>query len=232
MQNFSNLNNQNNNAMQIFMMSIFGNDYYNTIYPNNNNFNNNNNNPNNYNNNNFNFNNNNFNNNNFNNNNFNFNNNSNIFNSNNFNNNNFNNKNFNFNNQNNNNPNNNAYYQNIYNNYFSNDNNSWKIGYIANKTPANTPKNPTPDQLYNCVFKTTQGFTFNIPFSAKRTINDLVQTFFKRVDREDLINKNVISMLFNASKIPFKSKDKIINLFRNNINPIIMVLDVQNLIGA
>lgn len=39
-------------------------------------------------------------------------------------------------------------------------------------------------------------------------------------------------MLFNAAKIPFESKDKIISLFRNNINPIIMVLDVQNLIGA
>ena len=196
MKNFSNLNNQSNNAMQIFMMSVFGNDYYDTLYPNNNNFNNNN------------------------------------YNNNNFNNNNFNNNNFNFNYQNNNNANNNAYYQNMYNNYFPNDNDSWKKGYIVNQTQSNTPKQPTPDQMYNCVFKTTQGFTFNIPFNAKRTINDLVQTFFKRVDREDLINKNVISMLFNAAMIPFKSEDKIINLFRNNINPIIMVLDVQNLIGA
>ena len=154
------------------------------------------------------------------------------FNNNNYNNNNFNNNNFNINYQNNNNVNNNAYYQNKYNDYFPNDNNSWKQGYIVNKTPANTPKQPTPDQMYNCVFKTTQGFTFNIPFSAKRTIKDLVETFFKRVDREDLINKNVITMLFNAAKIPFESKDKIISLFRNNINPIIMVLDVQNLIGA
>ena len=170
MQTFSNLNNQDNNAMTIFMMSVFGNDYCNTQYPNNFNFNNNN---------------------------------------------------YNFNYQNNNNANNNAYY-----------NNSWKQGYIVNIRPANTPKKPTPDQMYNCVFKTTQGFTFNIPFSAKRTIKDLVETFFKRVDREDLINKNVITMLFNAAKIPFESKDKIISLFRNNINPIIMVLDVQNLIGA
>ena len=186
MPNFSNLNNQSNNAMQIFMMSVFGNDYFNPFYPNNNNFNNNN----------------------------------------------YNNNNFNFNYPNNNNVNNNGYYQNMYNNYFSNDDNSWKIIYITNKTPGNKPKKPTPDQMYNCVFKTTQGFTFNIPFNAQRTTEDLIQTFFKRVDREDLIKKNAISMLFNASKIPFNSKDKIINLFRNNINPIIMVLDVQNLIGA
>ena len=86
--------------------------------------------------------------------------------------------------------------------------------------------------MYNCVFKTTQGFTFNIPFSAKRTIKDLVETFFKRVDREDLIDKNEIVLLFNASKIPFYSENIILNLFKNNINPIIMVLDTKNLIGA
>ena len=62
MQNFSNLNNQDNNAMTIFMMSVFGNDYNNnTQFQNNFNFNNNNfnNNMNNNNNNNININNNN-----------------------------------------------------------------------------------------------------------------------------------------------------------------------------
>ena len=109
--------------------------------------------------------------------------------------------------------------------------NNWMMGYTAfNKDDATQiPVNP---QMYNVVFKTSEGQKFNIIFSENRTVEDLIETFFKRVDREDLINKNVITMLFNAAKIPFESKDKIISLFRNNINPIIMVLDVQNLIGA
>ena len=191
--------NQNNNAMEIFMMSVFGDDYYNTRYVNNNN--NNNNNPNN-----------NINNNYYKNFNSNYNNN------------------YNNNYQNNNNFNNNIYYQNLYNGYAGN-NNFWKHGYNTSITQ-NTPKIPAPEQMYNCVFKTTQGFTFNIPFNGKRTTQDLVLTFFRRVDREDLFKTNEIALLYNASKISFESEQQIIQLFKNNINPIIIVMDIKNLIGA
>ena len=176
--------NNNQNAMEVFMMSVFGSDYYNTKYLNNNKFNNNN-----YNNNN------------------NFNNNYNNFNH--------------FIN----------YNQNPYMNNEITNNDFWKHGYNT-QSQQNIPQNPSNDQIYNCVFKTTQGFTFNIPFNAQRTTEDLIQTFFKRVDREDLFGKGAVFFLHNASRINHSSKQPIIKLFKTNISPIIMVSDVQNLIGA
>ena len=123
------------------------------------------------------------------------------------------------------NQNNSNYINNFYHQY------DWRDSYNI-VTKQNTPKKPEPEQMYNCVFKTTQGFTFNIPFNGKRTTQDLVQTFFKRVDREDLFKTNEIALLFNASKIKFESNQPIIQLFKTNINPIIMVIDTKNLIGA
>ena len=166
--------NNNQNAMEVFMMSVFGSVYYSTKYLNNNNFNNNN-----------------------------FNNNYNNFNN---------------------------YYQNPYMIY-ANNNDFWKKGY-NNISQQNIPQSPSKDQMYNCVFKTTQGFTFNIPFNAQRTTEDLIQTFFKRVDRLDLFGKDAVFFLHNASRINHGSKEPIIKLFKTNISPIIMVSDIQNLIGA
>ena len=146
-----------------------------------------------------------------------------------FNNNNYNNNN-NFNNNFNNNYNNFNHFINYNQNPYIN-NDFWKHGYNT-QSQQNIPQNPSNDQIYNCVFKTTQGFTFNIPFNAQRTTEDLIQTFFKRVDREDLFGKGAVFFLHNASRINHSSKQPIIKLFKTNISPIIMVSDVQNLIGA
>ena len=158
--------NNNQNAMEVFMMSVFGSDYYNTKYLNNNKFNNNN-----YNNNN------------------NFNNNYNNFNH--------------FIN----------YNQNPYMNNEINNNDFWKHGYNT-QSQQNIPQNPSNDQIYNCVFKTTQGFTFNIPFNAQRTTEDLIQTFFKRVDREDLFGKGAVFFYIMPLELTIVQSNLLLNFLK------------------
>ena len=117
---------------------------------------------------------------------------------------------------------------NVYNNDF------WKNGY--NIGPLNNfPQQPAQNQMYNCVFKTTEGFNFNIPFSGQRTIEDLILTFFRRVDQEQLFTQegnSRIAFFYNASKIEYHCKKKVTENFKTNISPVIMVIDEQGLIGA
>ena len=109
--------------------------------------------------------------------------------------------------------------------------NNWMMGYTAfNKDVATQiPVNP---QMYNVVFKTSVGQKFNIPFSENRTVEDLIETFFKRVDREELFQKNEIAFLYNAAQIKYHDKSKIKQIFRINNHPIVIAIDVKGLIGA
>ena len=107
----------------------------------------------------------------------------------------------------------------------------WRDVY-TNWNKNNTPQAPTNDQMYNCIFKTTQGFNFNIPFSGNRTMEDLIQTFFKRVDKETLFNQRKVSFIFNAGNIKYNSKELVKDIFKTNVSPSITVVDTHNLIGA
>ena len=111
-------------------------------------------------------------------------------------------------------------------------NNSWMSGYTASQ---NIPiKNiPHDHMMYNCIFKATQGQQFNIPFSEERTVEDLIKTFFKRVDlEEEYAHPDKLVFLYSAQKINYNEKKSIKDYFRTNSHPSIMVIDVQNLIGA
>ena len=112
-------------------------------------------------------------------------------------------------------------------------NNNWMQTYNINN---NSPININPNQLdyskFNCVFKTSNGKTFNLLFNAGRTVEDLILTFFKRVDKEDLFKKKGVSFVYNTAQLDYNSKINVENLFKQNLNPVIMVLDVNNLIGA
>ena len=110
-------------------------------------------------------------------------------------------------------------------------NNNWMHGYTAfsgdaqNQTQINS-------QMYNAVFKTSEGQRFNIPFSGERTVEDLIETFFKRVDREELFKKGGIAFLYNAAQLNYHDESKIKQVFRTNFYPTVVVIDVQGLIGA
>ena len=112
-------------------------------------------------------------------------------------------------------------------------NSNWMQLYSINN---NNQNNINPIQLdyskFNCVFKTSNGKTFNLLFDAGRTVEDLIVTFFKRVDKEDLFKKKGVSFVYNTAQLDYNSKINVENLFKQNLNPVIMVLDVNNLIGA
>ena len=73
---------------------------------------------------------------------------------------------------------------------------TWKNKYnVIRSSKEKIPEKIPETQMYNCVFKTTEGFNFNIPFSATRTCEDLIETFFKRVDKVELFTEGVIAFL-------------------------------------
>ena len=69
-------------------------------------------------------------------------------------------------------------------------------------------------------------------FNYGRTVEDLIHTFFKRVDQEDLFTKGGIAFVYNATQIDYHLQRKVEEFFKYNSNPTVMVLDVNNLIGA
>ena len=93
------------------------------------------------------------------------------------------------------------------------------------------PKQPDYSK-YNCVFKIDNWTNVTLLINAGKTVEDLILTFFKRVDKEDLFTKKGISFVYNTAPLDYHSKINVENLFKANLNPVIMVLDVNNLIGA
>ena len=112
-------------------------------------------------------------------------------------------------------------------------NNNWMQTYNINN---NSPININPNQLdyskFNCVFKTSNGKTFNLLFNAGRTVEDLILTFFKTIDREDLLQEKIFLFLYNAKELDYHSKMNVKKLFEENLNPTIIALEVDDLIGA
>ena len=85
----------------------------------------------------------------------------------------------------------------------------------------------------NFVFKTSSGNKpVNILFDFGKTVEDLILTFFKRVDREELFQKGGVAFVHNATQLDYHIKKKVEDFFQRNMVTTIMVLDVNNLIGA
>ena len=76
------------------------------------------------------------------------------------------------------------------------------------------------------------GKIFNILFDYGKTVEDLIQTFFKRVDKEELFTKGGVSFIHNALQLNYHIKTPVEYFFKNTNAVTIMVLDVNNLIGA
>ena len=66
----------------------------------------------------------------------------------------------------------------------------------------------------------------------KRQFSELIQTFFKRIGRPELFDRNNYYFIHQAKIIDFNDKTKIINYFKGCQNPVIFANDVGNLIGA
>ena len=117
-------------------------------------------------------------------------------------------------------------------------NNNWMGSYTGIMNPnqienINNSYNPmNQDNKMNLIFRTSNGKLFNILFDRERTVEELIQTFFRRVDKEELFEKGGIAFVHNALQFDYHIKTKIKDFFKFNMTPTIMVLDVNNLIGA
>ena len=69
-------------------------------------------------------------------------------------------------------------------------------------------------------------------FDYGKTVEELILTFFRRVDRENLFGDGGVAFLHNATEINYHNKTKIEEFFTKFTTPTILVLDVNNLIGA
>ena len=85
----------------------------------------------------------------------------------------------------------------------------------------------------NINFKTTAGVATSLIVDRRKTLSDTILLYLKRVNREYLFKeKSGIMFLYNAKVISIYDKTTIGDFFGQMPNPIIMVSDVQNLIGA
>ena len=114
---------------------------------------------------------------------------------------------------------------------------NWVAGYTGainpNQMQFNNSFNPNQGNKLNFVFKTTSGAKpITILFDYGRTVEELIETYFKRVDREELFQKGGVAFIHNALQLDYHIKEKVEKFFKNQMITTIMVLDVNNLIGA
>ena len=87
------------------------------------------------------------------------------------------------------------------------------------------------DKKLNIKFKTLQGIIVNVQLNQNRTIGMALELFIERLNlKKEQIDK--IYFLYNASKINLHDSTSLKKFFKNNNDPLIIVNDVNNIIGA
>ena len=110
--------------------------------------------------------------------------------------------------------------------------NNWNNVYESSLNYQNQQQNSFIDKI-NLVFKSTAGLKMNVFVDVGTSISDAILLFLKRCGRTELFKPNSgIYFLCNAKKLNIYDKTKIENICANQFNPVIMVNDAQNLIGA
>ena len=99
--------------------------------------------------------------------------------------------------------------------------------------PQNENNNDNQQKKINVYFVTTGGVRTNILINDEESIDTLLRTYLKRINREDLYNNNKsICFLFNSLKLKYGEQTKISQFFKNAPNPKVVVNDINPLIGA
>ena len=110
-------------------------------------------------------------------------------------------------------------------------NDSIKKNELAMKDLINDMKNmkkPGRPRM-NILFKPAGAYSFNITASYGTTIDQLLKYYLRRMNIPELIATNKIKFLFDARGIVFGDETPIEIYFKNNLNPIIMVICFSNL---
>ena len=109
---------------------------------------------------------------------------------------------------------------------------SFIYGQGINFNPGNQQPIQQPDKI-NITFKTTQGVRTTVSVDFNKSLSDTIYLYLQRVNRPDLFNPNSgIFFLYNANKINIYDKTTVGAFFKGMANPIIIVNDLKNFIGA
>ena len=106
----------------------------------------------------------------------------------------------------------------------------WKQLYNT-KNRKETGFNQFPGKI-NAILRTTKGMKLNIYINFDKTVSELINIYFKRVEKPYLFNRpQDICFIYNASRINFNEQKTVEQYFQSfNVN--ILVNDVKDLIGA
>ena len=106
----------------------------------------------------------------------------------------------------------------------------WKNLYDTKKKKE-TVVNQFPGKI-NAFFTTTKGMKLSIYIDFGKTVSELIQIYFKRVEKPYLFNRpQDICFIYNANKINFNEQKNVEHYFQT-FNVKIIVNDVKDLIGA
>ena len=112
---------------------------------------------------------------------------------------------------------------------FNNMNNMNNMNNINNFNNMNNMNN----RKLTVFFKTGKGLITTVFIDYGKTMNYLIQVYFKRIGKPELINKpREIGLIYNARLINFNESQLVEDFFRGNDNVTITVNDIGDLIGA
>ena len=114
--------------------------------------------------------------------------------------------------------------------------NSWKYIYNLNLynnnySPINLIKNKPNEVKMNVLFRTNVGSSINLIIEQEKTIHELIQEYFKKINKLDF-REDDYYFIFNAQKINYNDETKLRDFFRKANQPIIYVNNARDLIGA
>ena len=87
------------------------------------------------------------------------------------------------------------------------------------------------NNFFNVIFKTIQGKKTNLSIGKETTIREMLKQYFREINKPELMNNKDIAFLYNARILNSDDQNNVESLFKNNINPQILINDVKYLIG-
>ena len=93
--------------------------------------------------------------------------------------------------------------------------------------------NNNNNNMINIIFKSTAGLKMNVLVDPGTSLCDAILLFLKRCGKTELFKPDSgIYFLFNTRSLNIYDKTKVFNVCGGQTNPVVLVIDAHNLIGA
>ena len=112
---------------------------------------------------------------------------------------------------------------------------NWRAPYGNNNININFSPQQKNDEKYTIFFRTGSGLQTTIVMEKNKTVSHLILVYLTKVGIPNVFNQpEKVSFIFNAKTIKMDCQEKIKDFFSNCTAtfPVIVVVDIHNLIGA